>query len=515
MMQANKQTTTQHQHTLKYISTAQMAIEQKISAYSELFRFSYHVNFAIVVCGALPMLQYVSIGQFLINIAKTYICFGVLLIGGIYTVNALTDVDEDRRHPTKKYRPVPSGKVGQLEAFILAISSITTAIIWAWNDSLFGKRVVFIYFAFIFVNLSYSLGWRNTALRFAIAITSPMRLILGLFVACGAGKTDISWLPSRYYIFAFFMLGLVQTMRFRYERSGQLWNPVRTVDASLELLFSLTVMFGMMILALSTPATRFLDAFMVFSFSLFIVTPYLEPRTLPCILMYAAPPGCSWLEKPSPFVACARGGGGLRLVALTIFTWFNHMLMGVEELFYPQLRLYNGDNTWSKNDLVVQIENHTTTQTSITRAKSSSSSWSSMFSSCVAMLVNKNDERTMINGHEWLVGHFKTEVACEFMKIDDANVVWELDILDDFDYCFLARCLRRAVYVKKLKEKEEACLVRLDGLLLERLSKFAPGFRVMKESSKFVGYEMILPRFDVDDSANDTDDETDDGKKEN
>ncbi len=60
----------------------------------------------------------------------------VILYGGIYTINDLFDLENDRKHPDKRFtRPIASGKVTVQEAKILAFSSHTYIAKYAWNIS--------------------------------------------------------------------------------------------------------------------------------------------------------------------------------------------------------------------------------------------------------------------------------------------------------------------------------------------------------------------------------------------
>ena len=49
------------------------------------------------------------------------VCFS-LLSSGFYIFNDIKDIDEDRHHPTKQYRPLAANKVSLLMAFIMALS---------------------------------------------------------------------------------------------------------------------------------------------------------------------------------------------------------------------------------------------------------------------------------------------------------------------------------------------------------------------------------------------------------
>ena len=87
---------------------------QAVKPYLLLIRFYLHLNYNVVVIGSVffpgphvPVLDRVA------ALLKMYLCFNVCLYGGIYTMNAVTDAEEDRRHPSKRARPIPSGAVSE------------------------------------------------------------------------------------------------------------------------------------------------------------------------------------------------------------------------------------------------------------------------------------------------------------------------------------------------------------------------------------------------------------------
>ncbi|HAK12277.1 MAG TPA: hypothetical protein DCO78_10175, partial [Chitinophagaceae bacterium] len=54
-----------------------------------------------------------------------------LMASAIYILNDLMDIEEDKLHPEKKFRPIPSGQISKTEAYIfmglLALASLGIA----------------------------------------------------------------------------------------------------------------------------------------------------------------------------------------------------------------------------------------------------------------------------------------------------------------------------------------------------------------------------------------------------
>jgi len=76
-----------------------------------------------------------------------------LLAGAVYTLNDLADVEADRRHPVKRYRPIASGQVSVRTARVLAAVLVAAAMSGAAVTSLGLLAVTLAYFS---LNLAYS-----------------------------------------------------------------------------------------------------------------------------------------------------------------------------------------------------------------------------------------------------------------------------------------------------------------------------------------------------------------------
>lgn len=136
-----------------------------------------------------------------INFLSTSLAFVLfsLLASSIYILNDLADIEEDKQHPEKKYRPLASGVVNPIFAkfliIILALISLTTS--FFYNLELF--TVLIIYFS---LNIAYSLKLKHISLVdiFIIAIGFVLRLF--------AGSTVIKLPLSPWIIIMTFLLAL-------------------------------------------------------------------------------------------------------------------------------------------------------------------------------------------------------------------------------------------------------------------------------------------------------------------
>lgn len=121
----------------------------------------------------------------------------------IYIINDIKDVEKDKLHPIKKYRPIASGKVSIKKAYFLSfiLLCIIVLIYFLFPISKISSIVLGIY---LLINIGYSFGLKK------IPIVDVILLVLGfiLRIVYGAviGNIEVSnWLYLTILVFAFFM----------------------------------------------------------------------------------------------------------------------------------------------------------------------------------------------------------------------------------------------------------------------------------------------------------------------
>ncbi len=105
-----------------------------------------------------------------------------LISGSVYLINDVKDIQSDRQHPTKKFRPIASGKLSITAAIIAAILILVVCFPAAYLLSPGFAIIAGIYFL---LNLSYSMYFKHVPLIDVLIIAA------GFVLRVGAGVTLI------------------------------------------------------------------------------------------------------------------------------------------------------------------------------------------------------------------------------------------------------------------------------------------------------------------------------------
>jgi 4-hydroxybenzoate polyprenyltransferase len=147
-----------------------------------------------------------GIGNSIFPIALAFL--SAFLIGsGNYTINELLDANEDKRHPARRSRPVPSGKIIPFGAytqwFLLALGGLTLA--WFENTAFFLTALLFFVMGIIY-NVK---PVRTKDLIYldvlSESLNSPIRFLFGWYAVKCYSIPPISLLMSFWMLAAFFM----------------------------------------------------------------------------------------------------------------------------------------------------------------------------------------------------------------------------------------------------------------------------------------------------------------------
>lgn len=103
-----------------------------------------------------------------------------LIASTIYIINDIKDKDKDRKHPTKKNRPIASGKVSVKSAIIEIILIVVVSALLAYFLKLPKLSIAFL-LAYFVLNLAYSLGLKNIPIIDVLILVSGfvLRVLFG------------------------------------------------------------------------------------------------------------------------------------------------------------------------------------------------------------------------------------------------------------------------------------------------------------------------------------------------
>jgi decaprenyl-phosphate phosphoribosyltransferase len=136
-----------------------------------------------------------------------------LLSAGIYALNDVRDVEEDRRHPRKRFRPVASGELGRGEAYALGASWLLTGLVVCIAIR---PLLAVVGAGYVVLTLSYTWLWRRVIVLDIVAIAggfvlralaggvaAPVTLsrwfvlvVTGASLFLAAGKRHAEWLRT-------------------------------------------------------------------------------------------------------------------------------------------------------------------------------------------------------------------------------------------------------------------------------------------------------------------------------
>lgn len=128
------------------------------------------------------------------------ICFS-LISSCVYIINDYQDREKDKLHPTKKNRPLASGKISPSSAIIFAAFFGIISLLWGFYlNTLFGASLI----GYLLINIGYSLGLKDISILDTLLVSSGflIRTLAGGWLA----EVPISqWLVIMVFLLSFFL----------------------------------------------------------------------------------------------------------------------------------------------------------------------------------------------------------------------------------------------------------------------------------------------------------------------
>lgn len=104
-----------------------------------------------------------------------------IVAGTVYIINDIVDIENDRQHPRKKNRPLPSGQLSMRaatwSAIVLPISAIIVALLIDW-----GLAVILL--VYLILQIAYSFSLKHIVLIDVLSVTAAyvLRVVAGAIV---------------------------------------------------------------------------------------------------------------------------------------------------------------------------------------------------------------------------------------------------------------------------------------------------------------------------------------------
>jgi 4-hydroxybenzoate polyprenyltransferase len=144
---------------------------------------------------------------------------------GVYLLNDLRDLEADRRHPTKRLRPLAAGRLTPVSAGIamavLLIGSSLAALSLSWSFSI-------VLWTYVVLNVAYSTGLKR------VVILDVMMVATGFVLRAVAGAVVIGVQASPWLILCTLMLALLVGFGKRRHELSLLQSEARNHRASLD-----------------------------------------------------------------------------------------------------------------------------------------------------------------------------------------------------------------------------------------------------------------------------------------
>ena len=126
-----------------------------------------------------------------------------LLSGTVYIINDLVDIEKDRQHPTKKNRPIASGRVPYRIALIAAVVlSLLCLSLSFWLDIMFGVIVT----GYWLLQIAYSLILKNIVIVDVLTVAGGFVLRVAAGVVLVQAERFSPWLYVFTVLLALFLI---------------------------------------------------------------------------------------------------------------------------------------------------------------------------------------------------------------------------------------------------------------------------------------------------------------------
>lgn len=171
--------------------------QKKLNAYISLVRPKQWIKNLFVFSAVIFSRNMFNL-VFLEKSFLTFISF-CLISSCVYILNDIVDIEKDKKHPKKKYRPLASGAVSRTEAIMLIILLVPFAVMFSFQN---GKALGVIILLYFINNLAYSFKVKQ------IVIVDVMSIAIGFLLRVIGGAISINVEISPWLLLCTLLLSL-------------------------------------------------------------------------------------------------------------------------------------------------------------------------------------------------------------------------------------------------------------------------------------------------------------------
>lgn len=136
--------------------------------------------------------------EIFIDTAIGFVAFS-LAASSIYILNDIRDVDADRAHPTKKNRPIASGKISNTLAIIIMLVMVVSAIVISTFTNSYFTGILATY---IIINVAYCFGLKH------VSILDMVLISFGFVLRTVGGGVIVDVVLTQWLVIIIFLLSL-------------------------------------------------------------------------------------------------------------------------------------------------------------------------------------------------------------------------------------------------------------------------------------------------------------------
>ncbi len=173
---------------------------ERIAIFINLMRPKQAVKSVFIFAPLFFSFQFMEVNAWTYTILAT-IAF-TLATGAVYAFNDLLDAEEDKQHPTKKFRPIAAGKVNKLQTIMFIITLLTICTIISFLTLPF--QCLLVIFTYILIQIFYTIFLKKKAILdvIIIALGFVIRVIMGGYAI---GSEISPWIILTTFLLAMFL----------------------------------------------------------------------------------------------------------------------------------------------------------------------------------------------------------------------------------------------------------------------------------------------------------------------